>query len=87
MKDTRRRRRSDLFLVRVWSEDAKPGGEIEMKGADSTSREAAGPELEWHGRVQRVTDGESHPFDSRQDLLDILNSMISGPGLGRVVEE
>src|SRR5690348_4020518 len=87
MKDQRRRRRSDLILVRVWSEDNKPGEEIKTISANGGTRDGEGPEQRWYGRVQRVTDGKSHPFDSRQDLLDILNSMMFGPLQGQGTRE
>src|SRR5687767_774807 len=50
-----RHKRSDLFLVRIWSED---------RGAENASDEALGGEeviskLKWHGRVQRTVDGEA----------------------------
>ncbi len=80
MKEHRHRRRSDLFLVRVWSgsEQAISENDNEITSAHYATGYGEHPEYELHGRVQRVTDGESHPFDSRQDLLNILNSMVSG---------
>jgi predicted esterase YcpF (UPF0227 family) len=54
-------RRSDLFLLRMWSEEA----------ADGSGK------VEWHGKVQRVTDGEAHQFREWQDLLDLLLAMLS----------
>lgn len=56
-----RYRRSDLFLVRLWTEDAP----------DSNGK------LEWRGKVQRVVDGESHQFSNLQDLADLLQAMLS----------
>ena len=57
----RRRGRSSLFLLRMWSEEATDGS----------------GQLEWHGRVQRVTDGEAHEFCELQDLLNLLLTMLS----------
>lgn len=53
-------RRSDLFLVRLWSEE----------DADGSGK------VEWHGKVQRVVDGESHQFREWQDLTDLLRAML-----------
>ncbi len=53
-------RRSDLFLVRLWAEDA----------ADGSGK------VEWRGKVQRVVDGESRQFSGWQDLVDVLLTML-----------
>lgn len=58
---TRRSRRADLFLVRVWAAGT---------GAASTA-------AEWHGKVQRVTDGESHEFHDWQGLVEWLLAMLA----------
>jgi hypothetical protein len=45
---------------------------------------AAGEDLEWQGMVQRVVDGESHRFETMQDLVALLREMLSnseGEGL------
>ena len=68
-----RYKRSDLFLVRIWSED---------RGVEDASDGALGGEevitkLRWHGRVQRTVDGEAHQFDSWQGLVDLLLAMLS----------
>ena len=62
MATKRRRalRRTDLFLVRMWVEDALD------------SSEKAG----WHGKVQRVVDGEAHQFDTWQELVNALQAML-----------
>lgn len=54
-------RRSGLFLVRVWAEQTE----------DGTGQVAC------HGRVQRVVDGEAHPFSGWQELGDTLLTMLS----------
>jgi len=63
---------TDLFLVRVWTE---------VEGGDDASRcdDHAACKAEWHGRVQRVTDGEVRPFDNLQALASLLLDMLSGP--------
>lgn len=61
-------KRTNLFLVRIWAEDAGD------KGGNTSSK------TDWQGKVQRVIDGESHPFSSLQDLLDLLLEMLSSAG-------
>jgi hypothetical protein len=60
-------KRGDLFLVRLWSTDNNDGGT-----ADSDR-----DRVEWHGKVQRVVDGEAHLFTSLQDLTDRLLAMLA----------
>ena len=66
------RKHTDLFLVRVWTD-----GDGVVDADDTNDREACKPE--WHGRVQRVVDGEVRPFDSLQALTNLLLDMLSGP--------
>jgi len=66
------RKQTDLFLVRVWTD-----GDGVVDADDTNDREACKPE--WHGRVQRVVDGEVRPFDSLQALTILLLDMLSGP--------
>lgn len=72
MATNRRRplRRTDLFLVRMWVEDA----------LDSSDK--AG----WHGKVQRVVDGEAHQFDTWQELVNVLQTMLPQADEEDVVE-
>lgn len=56
-----RYRRSDLFLVRLAAKEATDGS----------------GQIEWHGKVQRAVDGESHPFQSLAALMDLLQQMVS----------
>jgi hypothetical protein len=60
---------TDLFLVRVWTE---------VEGGADANGNVAG-KAEWHGRVQRVIDGEVHQFNSLQALTNLLSDMLSGP--------
>ena len=53
-------RRTDLFLVRVWT----------GQGADSTGIAT------WSGQVQRVVDGELYPFDSPQALMSLMGDLL-----------
>ncbi len=53
--------RSELFLVRVWAVDV---------GTDSG-------EVEWHGKVQRATDGEVHYWSRWPELMEWLLVMCT----------
>lgn len=33
--------------------------------------------IEWRGRIQRVADGNPHPFDSLSELVDVLRLLLS----------
>ena len=61
-------RRTDLFLVRVWREDA--GDTADAAGGDRGK-------TQWGGAVQRVVDGETHQFNSWRDLIELLLTMLS----------
>jgi hypothetical protein len=59
----RRYKRSELFLVRVWTQG---------RGHDSSMGT-------WRGRVQRAGNGEAHQFEDWQGLLRVLSEMLEGP--------
>jgi hypothetical protein len=59
-------KRSNLFLVRLWSRDSNDGSKA---GGDSG-------QVQWQGKVQRVVDGEAHQFTSLQGLVDWLLIML-----------
>ncbi len=65
MKPTRHIKHTDLFIVRVWTQDRdnQPGN--------------SGHVASWRGKVQRVVDGEAHEFGSWQALIDTLQAMLS----------
>jgi hypothetical protein len=63
----RHSRRTDLFLVRIWTSSPVDGS----------------GESHWHGRVQRTVNGETYLFDSWQGLIEKLNAMISAEDEGR----
>ena len=67
-------RRADLFLVRVWREDAEDGQDNAHEGVSGSDGSG---KTKWCGRVQRVVDGESHQFSSWQGLTDLLLQMLS----------
>lgn len=60
-----RYRRTDLFLVRVWTQDEGSAGDSD-----------GNPKARCYGRVQRVVSGEARQFDNWQALLDALNAML-----------
>jgi hypothetical protein len=64
-------RRTNLFLVRLWTDK------------ENDENEDDGGEKAWHGRVQRVVDGESHRFDSLQGLVEMLRDMLSAESEAR----
>jgi hypothetical protein len=66
VRTPRHYKRTDLFLVRLWPEESEDG---------STAGNDSG-QVEWHGKVQRVVDGESHPFRSLPGLVDVLLIML-----------
>jgi hypothetical protein len=72
-------RRSDLFLVRVWTVETSQNSRrttdtgVESSNSDSNDGESA----EWRGKVQRVVSGESHEFNSMQGLVELLKLMLS----------
>ena len=53
-------RRSDLFLLRMWLD----------KTVDGTDQG------EWHGKLQRVVDGEAYQFNNWSTLIELLEAMI-----------
>jgi len=59
----KRLKQTDLFLVRVWLGEPTPGSISSVTG-------------EWHGRVQRVVDGESHHFNDWPGLVSLLMAML-----------
>jgi hypothetical protein len=71
MSTYRHLRRTNLFLVRVWVEEAEGDEE------DAGERAGGSAEAAWSGRVQRVVDGEAHEFSGLQGLVDSLLAMLS----------
>ena len=67
MGTRRQYQRSDLFLVRLWLKESDDG---------SNTGQASGQDR-WHGKVQRVIDGEAHQFSSLQGLVDVLLVMLA----------
>jgi hypothetical protein len=66
VRTPRHYKRADLFLVRLWPK--------ESDGGSNAGNESG--QVEWHGKVQRVVDGEAHRFSSLQGLVDWLLVML-----------
>ena len=64
----RHHRRTDLYLVRVWTDEP----EATLEGTENDGK------LPCKGRVQRVVDGESYSFDNWQGLTDVLLALLTG---------
>ncbi len=62
MNPRRQLKRSNLFVVRIWTHD-----EDDREGA-----------IKWEGQVRRAVDGEAHHFDDLQGLLDWLTHNLEG---------
>jgi hypothetical protein len=70
MTHDRHLKRTGLFLLRVWTEDAGDGS----------------GKAEWHGKVQRVVNGESRYFHNWPELVELLAAMAPGEAI-RLKEE
>lgn len=66
--------RSQLFLVRLWTEQGR-----EESGDSSNSNVSSSPnaEIEWHGRVRHIVSGEAYSFHDWPTLVDLLLAMLS----------
>jgi hypothetical protein len=69
MGSSRHRKRTELFLVRVWTEEEMAAPEPDSAG--DSKKVVRG------GRVQRVVDGESHQFNDWAGLTNLLVAMLS----------
>jgi hypothetical protein len=45
-------------------------------GAEESGDKSKMPE--WRGKVQRVVNGETYPFDDWSGLVDVLTAMLAG---------
>ena len=69
MRSADRGNRSDIFLLRVWSDERHEAG---------ASREAIQANMAGlQGRLLHLTTGTAHNFDDLSALLDILQDMIT----------
>jgi hypothetical protein len=78
-------RRSDLFLVRLWttdagetSNDSRSEGSNHDDRGDKADKDDGGDNGEWWGKVQRAVSGESHEFSNMQGLIELLKAMLLG---------
>ncbi|HET9493720.1 MAG TPA: hypothetical protein VFR15_05775 [Chloroflexia bacterium] len=67
-------RRTDLFLVRIWTEDTGSRDRADGGGGEGNTDVDAAPA--WKGRVQRVVDGETHQFSGSTGLVEVLAAML-----------
>lgn len=74
MSDNRsKNKRANLFLLRVWCDDTD---EHEQEYGYKNGDENEGPCRVWHGKVQRTVSGEVHSFDAKDDLIEVLETML-----------
>jgi len=69
MSATDRGNTTDIFLLRVWSD--------EREGAEERSEKAPSDMGNLHGRLLHLTTGTAHNFDDWYDLLSVLQGMLS----------
>jgi hypothetical protein len=70
MQSNQTESRTDLFLLRLWTDEAdRPGVEDGSTGTEIAARR--------HGRVLDMLSGESHGFDDWQGLIGILQGMVA----------
>lgn len=68
------RERSQLFLVRLWAEEATEGND--SRGSEATGvTENSGGQIEWCGKVQDVVSGQAYYFRGWPTLIDLLLEM------------
>src|SRR4051812_21457675 len=71
-------RRSDLFLVRLWTEDGE-----DAPDPTSLRSDVQDSNIEvWRGKVQRVGDGEAYRFNGLEGLTEALLAMLSHASSG-----
>lgn len=62
-------KRANLFLLRVWCDDADENEHEQGNRAGSPSRR-------WHGKVQRTVSGEEHSFGAKEEFIGVLEAMM-----------
>ena len=73
------REHSQLFLVRLWTEESSEGGdESNGDGGGSDSR------IEWCGKLQHVVSGQAQYFRGWPTLIDLLLEMSGADAPGGV---
>ena len=77
-KDKSKYKRTNLFLLRVWCDDAdenKDEQEDEQENQNGDEGESSTCRR-WHGMVQRTVSGEAHSFGAKDDLIEVLEAML-----------
>ena len=62
---------TNLFLLRVWCDDP-----VERENGETDEGDRDGSGLKWHGRLQGTVSGESHSFDGKDALIEVLERML-----------
>src|SRR5436305_15243472 len=72
------REHSQLFLVRLWTEQGSEGSE----GSHESKREGEGSDswIEWCGKLQHVVSGQAQYFRGWPTLIDLLLEMSGTAG-------
>jgi hypothetical protein len=70
--------RSDLFLLRLWIDEKEESGLPDTR-VPSGQLATTTPGTR-HGRLLHVYSGEGHNFDDWQELVGILEEMLSSSG-------
>jgi hypothetical protein len=67
------REHSQLFLVRLWTEQGSEGSE----GSDESKGEGEGSDsrIEWCGKLQHIVSGQAQYFRGWPTLIDLLLEM------------
>ncbi len=68
MSSDRQRGRSDLFLIRLWTDELEGSA---IQNGDKQPDEDGGR----HGRLLNMLNGEGHNFDSWEGLVGLLREM------------
>jgi hypothetical protein len=77
--NTSRSKHAQLFLLRVWCDDADANGDeqADEDGDEGEKSGLKGPwQRQWHGRVQRTVSGETQSFDGIEGLIEVLAAML-----------
>jgi hypothetical protein len=73
------REHSQLFLVRLWTEQGSEGseGSDESKGEGSEGSDSG---IEWCGKLQHIVSGQAQYFRGWPTLIDLLLEMTGTAG-------
>jgi hypothetical protein len=62
--------RLNLFLIRIWNESPTAQGEADGENDNV---------VQWHGRVQRISSGETLYFEGWEGLAALLERFLASP--------